>query len=128
MLSSAAVALGASIIEKHFTIDRSDKGPDSEFSIEPKELLELCNNSKQTWLALGKQGFKRDDIESSSKLHRRSIYFVKDLKAGRVIKKNDIRRIRPGLGLHPKYEEEIIGKTLKSDVEKGDPTCWDNFF
>tara|TARA_Y100000991_G_C21950661_1_gene339610 strand:- start:25 stop:1074 length:1050 start_codon:yes stop_codon:yes gene_type:complete len=126
-ISTAAVALGAAVIEKHFTIDRSDKGPDSEFSIEPKDLTDLCINAKKTWLALGKEDFNRDDVDSKSKLYRRSIYFVKNIKAGQLIKKDDIRRIRPGNGLHPKYENIIIGKTLKVDVKKGDPTSWDKF-
>jgi len=126
-ISVASIALGACLIEKHFTLNREEKGPDSEFSIEPKELMELCQSSKDVWLALGKKGFKRDLVESQSKLHRRSIYFVKNKKIGDQVKKGDIRRIRPGKGLPPKYEDQIVGKTLKIDVNKGDPTSWDQF-
>ena len=126
-ISAASVALGVSVIEKHFTLDRSEKGPDSEFSIEPKELSQLCKDTKDTWLALGKEGFVRDDIEINSKLHRRSIYFIKDKKAGETIKRNDIKRIRPGNGLAPKFEKDIIGKVLKTNVKRGDPTAWDVF-
>ena len=127
-VSTAAVALGASVIEKHFTLSRSDKGPDSEFSIEPKELTKLRKSTKNAWLSLGKKGFDRDIIESHSKLHRRSIYFVNNKKAGEIITKKDIRRIRPGNGLSPKYEDKIIGKTLKTNVKRGDPTSWEVFF
>ncbi len=126
-ISIASIALGASVIEKHFTLSRKDKGPDSEFSIEPNELIELCRKTKEAWLSLGKEDFNRDNIESKSKLHRRSIYFIKDKKAGEIISKNDIKRIRPGNGLLPKYENEIIGKTLKKNVKRGDPTNWSQF-
>ena len=127
-ISITAVALGAMVIEKHFTISRDDKGPDSEFSIQPNELKELCTKTKEAWLSLGKEGFNRDNIESQSKLHRRSIYFVKDKKAGEKIEKNDIKRIRPGNGLAPKFLKEILGKTLKEDVKRGDYTSWDKFY
>ncbi len=126
-VSTAAVALGASVIEKHFTLSRSDKGPDSAFSIEPRELSSLRKNTKKAWLSLGEEGFGRDIIESQSKLHRRSIYFIKNKKAGEIVTKNDIKRIRPGNGLSPKYEETIIGKKLKENVKRGDPTSWEVF-
>ena len=126
-ISIASIALGASVIEKHFTLSRKDKGPDSEFSIEPNELIELCRKTKEAWLSLGKEDFNRDNIESKSKLHRRSIYFIKDKKAGEIISKHDIKRIRPGNGLLPKYENEIIGKTLKINVKRGDPTNCSQF-
>ena len=126
-VSTAAVALGASVIEKHFTLSRSDKGPDSKFSIEPEELTKLQKSTKTAWLSLGKEGFERDNVEYQSKLHRRSIYFIKDKKAGEIVTKNDIKRIRPGNGLSPKYEEKIIGKKLKINVKRGDPTTWEVF-
>tara|TARA_Y100000589_G_scaffold103791_1_gene98100 strand:- start:907 stop:1959 length:1053 start_codon:yes stop_codon:yes gene_type:complete len=126
-ISVAATALGASVIEKHFTLDRSEKGPDSEFSIEPKELIKLCKSTKRAWLALGKEGFNRDTIESQSMSFRRSIYFVKNKKAGEIITKDDIRRIRPSKGLSPKFEGDIIGRILKKDVKRGEPTSWDKF-
>ncbi|AIQ95512.1 pseudaminic acid synthase [Prochlorococcus sp. MIT 0604] len=126
-ISVAATAIGASVIEKHFTIDSSDKGPDSDFSIEPSELRKLCENTYKTWLSLGKEGFDRDIVESQSKSFRRSIYFVKNKKAGEIVTKDDIRRIRPGNGLAPKFERDIIGKILKKDIKVGDPTSWDVF-
>ena len=127
-ISVAATVLGASVIEKHFTLDRSEKGPDSEFSIEPSELSKLCEDTKKAWLALGKEGFHRDSIESQSMLHRRSLYFVRDKKAGEIVTKDDVRRIRPGRGLPPKFEADIIGKKLISGVKRGDPTSWDKFY
>ncbi len=123
----ASVALGASAIEKHFILDRSDKGPDSEFSIEPKELLELKEITNQTWLASNNLSFKRSKTELKNKVFRRSLYFIKDLKKGSIIKKNDIKRIRPGFGLDPKHEENLIGKLLIKDVERGDSVSWDSF-
>ena len=101
--SVAAVALGACVIEKHFTISRADKGPDSEFSIEPDEFERLCADTRDAWLALGCAGFERQQAEAGSKVFRRSLYFVKDLPAGHVIEPGDIRRIRPGMGLAPKF-------------------------
>lgn len=117
--SVAAVAQGASIIEKHFTLDRKEKGPDSEFSLEPIDLKKLCLDAKNAWLSLGNPGFKRQRAEEGSRIFRRSLYFVKDLKKGHVINYNDVRRIRPGNGLPPKYFEKIIGKTLIKNVTKG---------
>lgn len=123
-VSVAAVALGACVIEKHFTISRDDKGPDSEFSIEPEELQRLCKDSYDAWSAIGKKGFERQKAEEGNKQFRRSVYFVKNLKAGDVIKPTDIRRIRPGVGLAPKYFDQLIGKTVKVDVAFGTPANW----
>lgn len=125
--SVAAVALGACVIEKHFTLSRADKGPDSEFSIEPDELKRLCQDTHDAWQALGQVGYDRQPAEAGSKVFRRSIYFVRDLPAGSVIGPEDIRRIRPGMGLAPKYYNELLGKTLKVPVERGVPTSWDLF-
>jgi len=116
-----AIGLGASAIEKHFTLSRFDKGPDSDFSIEPSELTELVKGTKEAWLSLGKGDFSRSKFELSSLAFRRSIYFVRDLKSGHTITPQDIRRIRPGFGLPSKYYDEIIGKKLKIDVGFGDP-------
>ena len=123
----AAVALGACVIEKHFTLSRADKGPDSEFSLEPEELDRLCADTREAWLALGKPGFERQAAEAASKVFRRSIYFVRDLPAGAIIGPNDIRRIRPGNGLPPKYFEELIGRELKHAVLPGMAVNWDSF-
>lgn len=125
--SVAAVALGACVIEKHFTLSRAEKGPDSEFSIEPKELERLCKDTYDAWLALGKVGYERQSIEQGSKVFRRSVYFIRNLPAGTVITAQDIRRIRPGMGLAPKYFDELIGRRLKIAVSYGMPTSWDQF-
>ncbi|MDC3094314.1 pseudaminic acid synthase [Prochlorococcus sp. AH-716-M10] len=126
--SVASIALGASVIEKHFTLSREDKGPDCEFSLEPKEFKDLCAETKTTWKALNAEGDTNESIQSQSKDLRRSIYFIKDKSAGETINVNDIKRIRPGKGLAPKFIEEIIGLKLKYDVKRGDPTNWDLFY
>ena len=125
--SVAAVALGACVIEKHFTLSRADKGPDSEFSIEPQELERLCREAQDAWLAIGKVGYQRQTAEEGSKVFRRSIYFVRDLRAGAIVRAEDIRRIRPGMGLPPKHFDDLIGKRLCVDVVRGTATSWDQF-
>jgi pseudaminic acid synthase len=125
--SVAAIAMGACLIEKHFTISRADKGPDSEFSLEPEDLKRLCRDAADAWHALGKAGFERYKAEEGSKVFRRSIYFIKDLPAGHVVGANDIRRIRPGMGLAPRFFDELLGRRLKSDVKRGMATSWDLF-
>lgn len=125
--SVAAVALGACVIEKHFTLSRADKGPDSEFSIEPLELERLCKDAHDAWLALGKIGYQRQSAEEGSKIFRRSVYFVRDLQAGAVVGAEDIQRIRPGTGLPPKYFDTLIGRRLKSSVTRGTATSWELF-
>lgn len=124
-VSVAAVALGACVIEKHFTINREDKGPDSEFSLEPHELQRLCQDTYDAWSALGKPGFERQKAEIGNKQFRRSIYFVRDLKAGEVVTEADIRRIRPGLGLEPKYWDRVVGRKVIKDVSRGVAVSWD---
>ena len=125
--SVAAVALGACLIEKHFTLSREDKGPDSEFSLEPSELESLCADTRHAWQALGASGFSRQQAEEASKIFRRSIYFVRDLPAGTEISEKDIRRIRPGAGLPPKYFDELIGRRLRHAVTRGTATSWNLF-
>lgn len=125
-VSVAAVALGACVIEKHFTLSRADKGPDSEFSLEPADLERLCRDAKDAWLALGKPGFQRQQAEEGSKVFRRSLYFVKDLPAGHIIRPEDIRRIRPGMGLPPKYFDQVVGQCLSQAVNRGTPVHRDN--
>jgi len=122
----SAVALGASAIEKHFTLNRKDKGPDSEFSIEPSELINLVSSTKDAWLSLGCEDFTRPHAEQPSLAFRRSIYFVRDLKAGQSITDNDIRRIRPGFGIPPKFYDEILGRKVKTNVSFGDPVSFEN--
>jgi pseudaminic acid synthase len=125
--SVASVSLGACLIEKHFTLDRADKGPDSEFSLEPKELEALCKDAKDAWLALGTGGYQRQKSEEGSAVFRRSLYFVKDLHAGHVIEPQDIRSIRPGRGLPPKHLHQLIGRRLKVSAHRGQPTSFDCF-
>jgi len=123
--SVAAVSLGACVIEKHFTLSRADKGPDSEFSLEPSDLERLCLDTRDAWLSLGSAGFARQRAEEGSKVFRRSIYFVKDLPAGHIIGPDDIRRIRPGMGMAPKYFDALIGRKLKVAVYRGTPAGMD---
>jgi len=125
--SIAAVSLGANFIEKHVTLDRNDGGPDSSFSIEPSELTILCKDTRDAWLAIGKPGFDRQQGEESNRAFRRSVYFVNSKKAGEVVQPCDLRRIRPGRGLAPKYFHQLIGRTLKVDVAAGTPTEWEQF-
>ena len=123
--SVAACALGASIIEKHFILDRDEKGPDSKFSINPSELISLCKEAKDAWLSLGKAGYDRKPAEEANIKFRRSVYFVKDINAGDVITQEHIRRIRPGYGLAPKFEKQLRGRTVKMNVKRGTATSWE---
>ncbi len=116
-----SVALGASIIEKHFTLDRNGGGPDDSFSLEPVEMVALCQGVKTAWQALGQVDYDRKFSEQGNVKFRRSLYFVKNLKAGDVITEHAIRSVRPGFGLSPKYFDQIIGKHVVFDVEIGTP-------
>lgn len=111
-----SVALGASIIEKHFTLDRSGGGPDDSFSLEPLELAALCEGAKTAWSALGAVDYGRKSSELGNALFRRSLYFVQNLKAGEAITSDTVRSVRPGYGLPPKHLDAIIGKTVAVDV------------
>jgi N-acetylneuraminate synthase len=122
--SVAAVALGACLIEKHFTLSRADKGPDSEFSLEPADLERLCAEARDAWLALGRAGFERQAAEAGSKVFRRSIYVTADLQPGDVLTPQNLRRIRPGHGLPPKYYDTLLGKRVNRAVKKGTPVSW----
>ena len=113
-----SVALGASIIEKHFTLDRNGGGPDDSFSLEPKDLTALCRDSKTAWQALGKVDYGRKASEQGNIKFRRSLYFVKDLKAGDIITEDAVRSVRPGFGLAPKFLDEVVGKTVKKAISK----------
>ena len=123
-----SIAMGASAIEKHFILNKKDKGPDSEFSIEPNELEELKRITTQAWMALGKESFGRSKKEEDNKIFRRSLYFIRSIAKNKKITQKDIKRIRPGYGLAPKYEKDIIGKKLNKNVEKGDAVSWDLFY
>jgi len=117
----ASVAMGAAIIEKHFTLNRQGGGPDDSFSLEPGELAALCKDSKTAWQALGKVGYGRKSSEQGNVKFRRSLYFVKDLKAGDFITPEAVRSVRPGFGLAPKMMSKIIGCRLLCDCKYGQP-------
>lgn len=117
----ASVAMGASIIEKHFTLDRSGGGPDDSFSLEPTELAELCLASKTAWAALGKVDYGIKASEQGSLKFRRSLYFVNELSAGDEIGINDVRSVRPGFGLPPKHLDRVVGRRVKVDILRNTP-------
>lgn len=123
--SIASIALGACLIEKHFILDRGEKGPDSEFSIEPQELESLCMQARDAWLSLGNAGFDMKPAEEANVKFRRSVYFVKPMQTGETITTEHIRRIRPGYGLPPKYFDQLLGKTVKKSIEAGTPASWE---
>jgi len=121
----ASVALGASIIEKHFTLDRRGGGPDDSFSLEPHELAHLCTSAKTTWQALGKVDYGLKSSEQGNIKFRRSLYFVTDLQAGDVITVQDVRSVRPGFGLAPKHLDAVIGKRVTRAVRSATPVNWE---
>jgi len=121
----AGVALGATVIEKHFTLSRKDGGVDAAFSMEPAEMAMLVTETKKARQALGTIFYGPTKAEEGSLKHRRSLYFAADLKAGSVIAPEHIRAIRPGLGLPPKYYEVVIGKRVRRDISKGTPVRWE---
>ncbi|MAF15381.1 MAG: pseudaminic acid synthase [Marinomonas sp.] len=116
-----SVAMGAAIIEKHFTLDRSGGGPDDSFSLEPGDLKALCRETKVAWQALGKVNYDLTEAEKGNLVFRRSLYAVKDIKAGEKITADNVKSIRPGYGLAPKFLPEILGKSAKEDIERGTP-------
>jgi len=124
-VSIASVALGATLIEKHFTLNRSDGGVDSTFSIEPAEMAQLVKETKRAWQALGRVRYGPTEAEQKSIQFRRSLYVVKDLKAGDVLTVANMRSIRPGLGLPPKYYDVLLGRKVNRDVKKGTSVSWD---
>lgn len=121
----ASMALGARVIEKHFTLCRADGGVDSAFSMEPAEMAQLvceCNTAVQ---AMGHISYEMQEQEKNSLIYRRSLYIVKDMKAGDVLTDENLRSIRPGLGLPPKFYEELLGKRVRCDVKKGIAMRWE---
>jgi len=122
-----SIAMGASIIEKHFTLDRRGGGPDDSFSLEPADLKALCFGVKTAWEALGDVSYERQASELVNVKFRRSLYFVKDALAGEIITDKHIRSVRPGFGLPPKYYDEIIGKRLIQNVNFGMPVMKEHF-
>ncbi|MCY7759538.1 MULTISPECIES: pseudaminic acid synthase [Bacillus] len=122
----ASVALGATVIEKHFTLSRADGGVDSAFSLEPSELKELVVETGRAWQALGQITYGPSDEEKASLKFRRSIYVKKDIKAGEIFTKDNIKVVRPGYGLEPKFYDVIIGRTAKKHIAAGTPLRWDS--
>ena len=123
----ASVVLGASIIEKHFTLDRKGGGPDDSFSLEPADLAALCRDSKTAWNALGKIDYGRKSSEQDNVKFRRSLYFVKDMNAGDVVTSDSVRSVRPGFGLAPKKLEWVLGQKLNKPVSANSPVKEDSF-
>ena len=124
-VSIASLALGATVIEKHFTLNRSEGGVDSDFSLEPNEFFQLTSESKNAWQSLGKVFYGPTDSENGSSLLRRSLYVVDDIKTGDKFTSNNIKAIRPGYGMPIKYLDIIIGRTSNQDVKKGTALSWD---
>jgi len=120
----ASVALGACVIEKHVTLDRSGGGADDSFSLEPKELTQLCIDANTAWSSLGKVNYERTASEMANIKFRRSLYVVKDIKKGEEFSPENIRSIRPGYGLAPKEINVIISKKASKDIAKGTPVSW----
>jgi pseudaminic acid synthase len=123
--SVVAVAHGATVIEKHFTLDRNDGGVDSAFSLEPHELELLVVESKRAWQSLGNVSYGATDSEDKSKVFRRSLYVAEDMKEGDTFTKDNLKIIRPGNGLPPKYYEQFLGKKINKKIKKGVPVRWD---
>jgi pseudaminic acid synthase len=121
----AAVALGATVIEKHFTLDRAAGGVDSTFSLEPAELTALVTETERAWHSLGSVRYGPTAAEERSLVFRRSLYVAVDMKRGDRFTKDNLRCVRPGLGLHPRFYELLLGKTVTADVAAGTPLRWD---
>ncbi|WP_022954982.1 pseudaminic acid synthase [Perlucidibaca piscinae] len=120
----ASVALGASIIEKHFTLDRNGGGPDDSFSLEPDDLAALCRDSRTAWSALGRVDYGRKSSETGNAQFRRSLYFVADLPAGTELRPEHVRSVRPGFGLPPKFLSSVIGRRTSRAVARNTPVGW----
>ena len=121
----AGIAMGATVIEKHFTLDRSDGGIDSAFSLEPSEMAQLVEESKRAWQSLGVISYGPTTTEVNSLQYRRSLYVIKDIKVGDILSEDNIRAIRPGLGLPTKYLSYFYGKKVTKDLTRGTPVTWD---
>jgi N-acetylneuraminate synthase len=124
-VSVASVALGATVIEKHFTLSRADGGVDSAFSMEPDEMAQLVAETERAWQALGHVAYGPTEAEKKSLQFRRSLYVVKDLKAGDVLTRENVRAIRPGLGLPPKHLADLLGRRVRQDVRRGTALHWE---
>ncbi len=123
----ASIALGASIIEKHFTLDRKGGGPDDSFSSEPGELSALCRDSRDAWNSLGSIDYGKKSSERGNVMFRRSLYYVADLKVGDTLGEQHIKSVRPGFGLAPKFLESLVGRKLRKRINKNTPVRVDDF-
>ncbi|WP_108647143.1 pseudaminic acid synthase [Polynucleobacter rarus] len=126
-VSVASIAMGASVIEKHFTLNRKDGGVDSAFSMEPLEMAQLVIEIERAWKSLGKVTYGPTEAENKSLMYRRSLYIVKDLKAGDILNQENTKAIRPGLGLPTKYINLIMGRKINQDIKIGTPVSWNLF-
>lgn len=124
LASCLAIGLGAVAIEKHFKLDDNETGPDSSFSLNPSQFKSLVADCNDAWLAMGSGHFERADVEDGNKNFRRSLYFIRDLQPGDIITTEDIKRIRPGFGLEPKYFDYVLGRKVKVAVTRGDRVTW----
>lgn len=127
-VSIASVVLGGTVIEKHFTLSRAEGGVDSAFSMEPHEMKSLVEEAERAWKSLGSVHYGPTDAEKPSLKHRRSLFVVKDMKEGEVFNKENLRTIRPGSGLAPKYYELILGRKASRDIQRGTALSWDLVF
>ncbi|HEY9691120.1 MAG TPA: pseudaminic acid synthase [Oculatellaceae cyanobacterium] len=123
----ASVALGATVIEKHFTLNRADGGVDATFSMEPAEMQQLVIETERAWQALGNIHYGATKAEKSSLVFRRSLYVAQDMKAGDIFTSDNLKSLRPGLGLPPRYYDIILGKQIKQNAKMGTPISWDLF-
>ena len=124
LAAACSIPLGARIVEKHITLNNEGGGPDDSFSLSAEQYSEFCTTIRSSWESLGIPDYKRDDVELENICFRRSLYFVSDLKAGEKIKRDDIRSIRPGYGLPPKFMKDFIGKKTLKDCQVGDRVEW----
>lgn len=120
----ASVALGATVIEKHFTLSRADGGVDAAFSLEPEEMAQLVRECRAAALAMGEVRYEMAEQEKKSLQFRRSLYIAEDMRAGDVLTEKNLRRIRPGHGLSPKHYDALLGQKVKCDVKRGTPMSW----
>jgi N-acetylneuraminate synthase len=120
----AAVALGAVMIEKHFTLARADGGVDAAFSLEPDEMAILVKEARRVWSSLGQVHYGPVQAERGSLKFRRSLYIVQDMKAGEQVSPENLRAIRPGFGLAPKHFDTVLGRRVRCDVPRGTPLDW----
>lgn len=122
--SVASIALGGSVIEKHFTLSRGDGGPDANFSLEPDEFKRLCEDCHNAWLSLGEVSYRLKSAEEGNAAFRRSLYIVKDIPAGEPLTRENIRSIRPGYGLPPRHLANVLGKIATRNLQRGTALAW----